>query len=110
MSVSASSMSTSRKRGNFWLLDLADGVFGGYSITDMVTKDPGVLASGLRRESGPSHGWFQATPEMVIEYARLFVNRRLMLCNPIPHQADITITARVSESGEGGLSSGPISR
>jgi hypothetical protein len=27
-----------RKRGSFWLLDLADGVFGGYSITEMGRK------------------------------------------------------------------------
>ena len=27
-----------RKRGNFWLLDMADGVFGGYSITEMGRK------------------------------------------------------------------------
>ena len=27
-----------RKRGNFWLLDLADGVFGGYSIAEMGRK------------------------------------------------------------------------
>ena len=27
-----------RKRGGFWLLDLADGVFGGYSITEMGRK------------------------------------------------------------------------
>jgi hypothetical protein len=27
-----------RKRGNFWLLDLADGVFGGYSVAEMRRK------------------------------------------------------------------------
>jgi hypothetical protein len=27
-----------RKRGNFWLLDLADGVFGGYSLGEMRQK------------------------------------------------------------------------
>ncbi len=27
-----------RKRGSFWLLDLADGVFGGYSIVEMGRK------------------------------------------------------------------------
>lgn len=27
-----------RKRGNFWLLDLADGAFGGYSIAEMGRK------------------------------------------------------------------------
>jgi len=27
-----------RKRGSFWLLDLADGVFGGYPITEMGRK------------------------------------------------------------------------
>ena len=27
-----------RKRGNFWLLDLADGVFGGYSAVEMRRK------------------------------------------------------------------------
>ena len=27
-----------RKRGNFWLLDLADGVFGGYSAGEMRRK------------------------------------------------------------------------
>lgn len=27
-----------RKRGNFWLLDLADGVFGGYSLSEMRRK------------------------------------------------------------------------
>jgi hypothetical protein len=27
-----------RKRGSFWLLDLADGVFGGYSVAEMRRK------------------------------------------------------------------------
>ena len=27
-----------RKRGSFWLLDLADGVFGGYSVNEMGRK------------------------------------------------------------------------
>ena len=27
-----------RKRGSFWLLDLADGVFGGYSVVEMRQK------------------------------------------------------------------------
>ena len=27
-----------RKRGSFWLLDLADGVFGGYSVAEMRQK------------------------------------------------------------------------
>ena len=27
-----------RKRGGFWLLDLADGVFGGYSVVEMRQK------------------------------------------------------------------------
>lgn len=27
-----------RKRGSFWLLDLADGVFGGYSVVEMRRK------------------------------------------------------------------------
>lgn len=46
-----------RKRGSFWLLDLADGVFGGYSVAEMrkkiryfrlldLAENPARLASG----------------------------------------------------------------
>ena len=43
-----------RKKGSFWLLSLADSVFGGYSRADMLAENQGLPAVGLRAKIPPA--------------------------------------------------------